>query len=111
MKSRRTISIFSCHAEGEVGDVIIGGVLDIPASPMHEKLLKFITKLDNLRMLFLHKPRGRLEMSAMIVLPPCDPRADAGFLIMGPADWAPMSGSNTKMHDNGLVGNWNYTND
>lgn len=95
MKSRRTISIVSCHAEGEVGDVIIGGVLDIPATSMHEKLLKFITKHDNLRKLLLHEPRGRLEMSAMIILPPCDSRADAGFLIMGPGDWVPMSGSNT----------------
>jgi proline racemase len=31
----------------------------------------------------------------MIIVPPCDPRADAGFLIMAPGDWVPMSGSNT----------------
>ncbi|CAH0047356.1 unnamed protein product [Clonostachys solani] len=95
MRSRRTISIVSCHAEGESGDVIIGGVLDIPSSTMHEKLVKFIDKYDGLRRLVLHEPRGRLEMSAMIVVPPCDPRADAGFLIMAPGDWVPMSGSNT----------------
>lgn len=95
MRSRRALSIVSCHAEGEVGDVIIGGVLDIPAASMHDKLLKFMNKHDNLRTLLLHEPRGRLEMSAMIILPPCDPRADAGLLIMGPGDWVPMSGSNT----------------
>lgn len=95
MKSQRTISIVSCHAEGEVGDVIIGGVLDIPATSMHEKLTKFIDKHDGLRKLITHEPRGRLEMSVMIIVAPCDPRADAGFLIMGPGDWVPMSGSNT----------------
>ncbi|KND88282.1 4-hydroxyproline 2-epimerase [Tolypocladium ophioglossoides CBS 100239] len=95
MRLRRTISLICCHAEGEVGDVIVGGVLDIPASSMHEKLMKFINKHDDLRKLLLHEPRGRLESSAMIVLPPCDPRADAGFLIMAPGDWVPMSGSNT----------------
>ena len=26
MKSKKTIQIVSCHAEGEVGNVIIGGV-------------------------------------------------------------------------------------
>ncbi|NDA08271.1 MAG: hypothetical protein EBZ18_02530, partial [Alphaproteobacteria bacterium] len=26
MRSSRTIEVISCHAEGEVGDVIIGGV-------------------------------------------------------------------------------------
>ncbi|KAJ5104004.1 proline racemase [Penicillium argentinense] len=34
-------------------------------------------------------------MSSMLVVPPCDPYADAGFLIMAPSDWVPMSGSNT----------------
>ncbi|KAK2616808.1 hypothetical protein QQS21_000185 [Conoideocrella luteorostrata] len=94
MRSRRTVSIVCCHAEGEVGDVIIGGVLDIPAKSMHDKLMKFVDKHDGLRKLLLHEPRGRLEMSVMIIVPPCDPRADAGFLIMGPGDWVPMSGSN-----------------
>ncbi|MBL9036364.1 MAG: proline racemase family protein, partial [Rhodospirillaceae bacterium] len=27
MQSIRTISVVGCHAEGEVGDVIVGGVL------------------------------------------------------------------------------------
>ncbi|KAH6662398.1 proline racemase family [Plectosphaerella plurivora] len=95
MRSRRTISVVGCHAEGEVGDVIVGGVLDIPATTMHDKLVKFMTKHDGLRTLLTHEPRGRLEMSVMIIVPPCDPRADAGFLIMAPGDWVPMSGSNT----------------
>lgn len=95
MKAKRTLSIVCCHAEGEVGDVIIGGVLDIPATSMHSKLLKFMDKHDGLRKLVHYEPRGRLEMSTMIITAPCDPRADAGFLIMAPGDWVPMSGSNT----------------
>ena len=27
MKTIRTISVVGCHAEGEIGDVIVGGVL------------------------------------------------------------------------------------
>lgn len=94
MRSKRAISIVSCHAEGEVGDVIVGGVLDIPAKTMHEKLVRYIAERDHLRRLLLHEPRGRLEMSVNIVVPPCRPDADAGFLIMAPGDWVPMSGSN-----------------
>ncbi|CAG8104808.1 unnamed protein product [Penicillium olsonii] len=95
MHSRRNISLVSAHCEGEAGDVIIGGVLDLPANTMHEKLVRYTNEQDDLRRLLLHEPRGRPEMSVMLVVPPCDPRADAGFLIMAPGDWVAMSGSNT----------------
>jgi proline racemase len=95
MRAGRSISLISCHAEGEAGDVIVGGVLDIPAASMHEKLKRFTDKHDGLRTLMTHEPRGRPEMSAVIIVPPCDPKADAGFLIMSPDGWVPMSGSNT----------------
>ncbi|CAG8878340.1 unnamed protein product [Penicillium salamii] len=84
MHSRRNISLVSSHCEGEAGDVIVGGVLDLPAKTMHEKLVRYMTEQDDLRRLLLHEPRGRPEMSVMLVVPPCDPRADAGFLIMAP---------------------------
>ena len=95
MRSYRNISLVSCHCEGEAGDVIIGGVLDIPAKTMHEKMLRYMNEQDHLRRLLLHEPRGRPEMSVMLIVPPCDPRSDVGFLIMAPGDWVPMSGSNT----------------
>ncbi|KAJ5403416.1 hypothetical protein N7509_003287 [Penicillium cosmopolitanum] len=95
MRSRRNLSIICSHCEGEAGDVIIGGILDLPAKTMHKKLSRYINEYDDFRRLLLHEPRGRPEMSAMIIVPPCDPRADAGFLIMAPGDWVPMSGSNT----------------
>ncbi|KAI9926581.1 hypothetical protein MW887_004349 [Aspergillus wentii] len=95
MRSQRNISIVCSHCEGEAGDVIVGGVLDVPAKTMHEKMIHFMTEQDGMRQLLLHEPRGRPEMSVVLVLPPCEPRADAGFLIMAPGDWVPMSGSNT----------------
>lgn len=95
MRSLRTISVVGCHSEGEVGDVIIGGVLDVPGKTMYEKLEYFLTEKDDLRKLLLNEPRGRSSMNTNLVLPPCDPRADAGFLIMESEEYAPMSGSNT----------------
>ncbi|KAK5987059.1 4-hydroxyproline 2-epimerase 1 [Cladobotryum mycophilum] len=95
MRSLRTVSVVGCHAEGEVGDVIVGGVLDVPGKTMYDKLTHFLTKDDGLRQLLLHEPRGRSSMNTNLVLPPCHPEADAGFLIMESDEYAPMSGSNT----------------
>lgn len=38
MRRSRTIDIVSAHAEGEVGRVVTGGVLDVPGRSMEEKL-------------------------------------------------------------------------
>lgn len=97
MPFSRSVNIVSAHAEGEVGSVITGGVLDIPnCATMHEKMLKFWSTphLDQLRQLILNEPRGKVAMCADIILPPCHPEADAGFLIMESEEYAPMSGSN-----------------
>lgn len=95
MRSLRTLSVVGCHAEGEVGDVIIGGVLDVPGKTMHEKLVYFQNEKDDIRQLLLNEPRGRASMNTNLILPPCNPKADAGFLIMESEEYAPMSGSNT----------------
>src|ERR687886_351334 len=41
------------------------------------------------------EPRGYPGLCCNLVLPPTDPRADAGFVIMEQTDYPPMSGSNT----------------
>lgn len=97
MRSIRTISIIQAHAEGEVGDVIIGGVLDAPRTckTMYEKVQHFQQpSQDWLRNLLLNEPRGRSSMNTNLVLSPCDDRTAAGFLIMESDEYAPFSGSN-----------------
>lgn len=44
----RTISVVG-HAEGEAGDVIIGGELDVPGKTIFDKMVHFWTKKDNIR--------------------------------------------------------------
>lgn len=98
MRSIRTISIVQCHAEGEVGDVIIGGVLDAPkfCKTMYEKMRYFLDpSRDNIRNLLLNEPRGRSSMCTNLLVSPCNEEAAAGFLIMESEEYAPMSGSNT----------------
>jgi len=50
---------------------------------------------DDLRKFLLQEPRGSVTQCINLVLPPCDPRADAGFVIMESEYYVPMSGSNT----------------
>ncbi|PIG84255.1 proline racemase A precursor [Aspergillus arachidicola] len=96
MRLNRTLSVVGCHCAGEVGDVIVGGVLNPPScKTMYEKLVYFQNEADDVRQLLMNEPRGRPAMCMNLVLPPCDPRADAGFIIMESDEYPPMSGGNT----------------
>ncbi len=94
MRSLRTIALVGCHAEGEVGDVIIGGVRDVPGKTMYEKLEAYRETQDSLRPMLMNEPRGRPSLNTNILMPPCSPKADMGLLIMANDEYAYMSGSN-----------------
>src|SRR6056297_1700739 len=93
MRSSRTIHVVSAHAGGEVGDVIVGGVVPPPGDTLWAQR-DFIARDGALRDLVLNEPRGGVFRHVNLLVPPKDPRADAGFIIMEPADTPPMSGSN-----------------
>lgn len=98
MPFSRSFNVIGVHAEGEVGDVVTGGVLDPPGGPfktMHEKMRAFEKHCDQVRQLLLQEPRGRASMCANVVLPPVNPDADIGLLILESDEYVPMSGSNT----------------
>lgn len=82
------------HAAGEPGRVILGGVPDVPGDTMFAKREYFERHLDNIRKLMLREPRGYPGLCCNVVLPPTDPRAAAGFVIMEQTEYPPMSGSN-----------------
>lgn len=107
MRSSRSIHIIGCHAEGEVGDVVIGGVAPPPGDTVWEQS-RHIAEDDSLRQFLLREPRGGVFRHINLVVPPKDPRADAAFIIMEPEDTPPMSGSNsicvaTVLLDAGIV--------
>ncbi|KAH7553065.1 hypothetical protein BM1_08038 [Bipolaris maydis] len=90
------ISIVCVHAEGEIGDVIISGIPDpMHCNTMYEKLVHFETKADHYRQLLMQEPRGRVSQCMNLLLTPCHPEADAGFLTLESDEYATMSGSNT----------------
>ncbi len=94
MRTIRTIDVVSCHAEGEVGDVIIGGVEPPPGESLWEQRT-FIEQDQTLRKFLLNEPRGGVFRHFNLLVPPKDPRAAMGFIIMEPCDTPPMSGSNS----------------
>jgi len=93
MRSTKSITIIGCHAEGEVGDVIVGGVAPPPGDTLWDQS-RHIAKDDALRRFILNEPRGGVFRHINLLVPPKDPRADAAFIIMEPEDTPPMSGSN-----------------
>src|SRR4051794_3881952 len=95
MRSTRMITAVDAHAEGEPGRVITGGVGDVPGATMFEKMRFLAEHRDGLRKLMLREPRGYPGLCCNLLLPPCHPDADAGFVIMEQMEYAAMSGSNT----------------
>src|SRR5579864_8979034 len=94
MRASRMLMAVDLHAEGEPGRVILGGIPDVPGRTMFEKRLYFEQHLDGVRKLMLREPRGYPGLCCNVVLPPTDPLAAAGFVIMEQTEYPPMSGSN-----------------
>jgi len=107
MRSSKVIHVVSCHAEGEVGDVIVGGVAPPPGDTIWEQS-RWIAKDDTLRNFVLNEPRGGVFRHVNLLVPPKDPRAAMGWIIMEPIHTPPMSGSNsicvaTVLLDSGII--------
>ena len=90
----KIIHTVSCHAEGEVGDVIVGGVSPPPGDSIWEQR-KWISEDDVLRNFMLNEPRGGIFRHVNLLVPPKHPDAQAAWIIMEPEDTPPMSGSNS----------------
>jgi len=94
MRARRQITVVGCHAGGEVGNVVVGGVLPPPGATVFEQM-QALAADDSLRRLLLREPRGSVAVHANLVVPPTRDDCDAGFIIMEPTEYPAMSGSNT----------------
>jgi len=95
MQLTNLVQAIDLHAAGEPGRVIVGGGLDVPGKSMFEKMQYFQAHRDDLRLRMLREPRGYPAANCNVILPPTDPRANAGFIIMEQTEYVPMSGTNT----------------
>jgi proline racemase len=94
MRAGRAIQVVGCHAEGETGDVIVGGVLPPAGATMFARMQTMARDHDDIRRLLLSEPRGSICRHVNLITPPCDPGCQAGVIIMEPTEYVPMSGSN-----------------
>jgi proline racemase len=95
MLTKRAITVVGCHAEGEVGDVITGGVLPPAGATMLDKKLTMEREHDHIRRLLIQEPRGSVARHVNLLVPATRSDAQAGAIIMEPTEYPPMSGSNT----------------
>ena len=107
MRTSKVIHIVSCHAEGEVGDVIVGGAPPPPGDTLWEQS-RWIAQDQQLRQFVLNEPRGGVFKHVNLLVPPKNPKAAYGFIVMEPEHTPPMSGSNsicvaTVLLDTGMI--------
>src|SRR5947208_11095696 len=95
MRAGRVITVVGCHAGGEIGNVVTGGVLPPAGATVFEQMQTLARDGDWLRRLLLREPRGSVACHANLVVPATRPDCDAGFIIMEPTEYPPMPGSNT----------------
>jgi proline racemase len=94
VRASRTITVVGCHAGGEIGNVVTGGVLAPPGETVFEQMLALRSD-DSLRRLLLREPRGSVAVHANLIVPSQRPDCVAGFIVMEPTEYPAMSGSNT----------------
>ena len=90
----QTLEVVGAHAEGEVGNVVLSGVGDVPGDTMAEKSDYLKNNMDHIRRTLLYEPRGAPYHAANIIFPSKHPDADAGFVLLQVAKYSSMSGNN-----------------
>jgi proline racemase len=108
MQFEATLDLLLVHCQGEIGKVITGGAPEIPGATILEKMNHINQVDDSLRRFVTFEPRAHVAMTTNLLLPPCHPDADAGFIVLQPDRAHPMSGSNaicvvTALLETGLV--------
>ncbi|MEL6748122.1 MAG: proline racemase family protein, partial [Pseudomonadota bacterium] len=88
MRTKRVITAVEAHAEGEGGRVITGGMPLLRGDSVLEKMQDMRANHDEIRLLMLREPRGNPALCCNALVPPCDPAADAGFIIMEQTEYA-----------------------
>jgi proline racemase len=94
MAFKRTLQAIDTHA-GTPMRVVTGGIPHIPGNTVYDKMKWLENNDDQLRKLLLREPRGYPAHCCNIIVPPCHPEADAGYIILEQIEYPMMSGGNT----------------
>ncbi|MFY2253453.1 MULTISPECIES: proline racemase family protein [Priestia] len=95
LATRNCINTIDAHTMGEAARIVIDGIPEIHGNTMMEKKNYMQSKLDGVRKLLIHEPRGHLNMFGAILTPPCNPCCDLGVLFMDSGGYLNMCGHGT----------------
>ncbi|MDC0662750.1 proline racemase family protein [Marinobacter sp. SS21] len=91
----RSIQLVDMQAGGDVSRIVLDGVGPLPGGSVLEQMRYIQAYADGFRRWLLNEPYGDPFMSIDLIVPPADPRADAGYIIMEAMGYPLYSGSNT----------------
>ncbi|MCK2182834.1 proline racemase family protein [Halomonas getboli] len=94
-KPELTLRLMDTHAGGDVSRIVLGGIAPLPGASVRDQMHYLRDSADGLRTLLLDEPYGIPEMSVDLIVPPSDPEAAAGYIIMEVMGYPIYSGSNT----------------
>lgn len=94
MKFEASLDLLLVHCQGEIGKVILHGAPAIPGATVLDKMNHINRVDDSLRRFVTFEPRAHVAMTTNLLLDPCRPDADAGFIVLQADRAHPMSGSN-----------------
>lgn len=92
---RRSLELIDTQAGGDVSRILLAGVNTLPGDTVRAQRQYIEAYGDGLRRLLLSEPYGNPAQSVNLVVRACDPRAQAGYIIMEAMGYPMYSGSNT----------------
>ena len=92
--SKQLIAVDS-HTMGEPTRIIISGLPNILGDSMQEKKAYLESKLDYIRTVAMHEPRGHNDMFGAIITAPTKKEADLGIIFMDGGGYLNMCGHGT----------------
>lgn len=95
MRAAHALKAFDSHTGGAPTRTVYSGVPPVPGRSMIEKREYIRQNLDWIRGVLTHEPRGHGPSSVVLLLPPCDPRADVGVVFVEAFGYPPMCGTDT----------------
>lgn len=95
MRAAHAIKAIDSHTGGAPTRTVYSGVPPVPGRTMVEKREYIRQNLDWIRGTLTQEPRGHGPSSVVILLPPCDPRAEVGVVFVEAFGYPPMCGTDT----------------
>ncbi|TVP59204.1 MAG: proline racemase [Halomonadaceae bacterium] len=105
---RRAVELVDMQSGGDVSRIVTSGVGHLPGGTVLEQMRYIQQYGDGFRRWLLNEPYGDPYMSIDLIVPPDNPRAQAGYIIMEAMGYPLYSGSNTictavAILENGIV--------